>query len=192
MPHAHPLTSFERLASRLAAQVPVDVDEPGLYWAAVAVILAPGPDSILLIRRAHQEGDPWSGHMALPGGRREAGDPDLVATAMRETREEVAVPLERAALVGALADVIPRTPVLPPIAVRPYLFHLESRPPLSLSAEVAAAEWIPLDVLRASRQERATVEVAGMSRSTPAFVTLHGVVWGMTERILADLLSRLD
>jgi 8-oxo-dGTP pyrophosphatase MutT (NUDIX family) len=192
VPHALALTPFERLARRFAARVPVDVDEPGLYWAAVAVILAPDPDSILLIRRSHQPGDPWSGHMALPGGRREAPDADLVATAIRETREEVSIALARSALVGALADVIPRTPVLPPIAVRPYLFHLETRPALTLSAEVAAADWVRLDTLRTSRDEQATVEVAGVARSTPAFLTPHGVVWGMTERILSDLLSRLD
>jgi len=68
-------------------------EDPSLLWAAVAIILTPQPDSILLIRRADRSGDPWSGHMALPGGRREAGDSDLAGTAIRETAEEVGIRL---------------------------------------------------------------------------------------------------
>ncbi|MEP6687797.1 MAG: NUDIX domain-containing protein, partial [Gemmatimonadales bacterium] len=88
------------------------------------MVLVPSPDAVLLIRRADRAGDPWSGHMALPGGRREETDPDLVATAVRETFEEVGLSLAPADLLGSLDDVVPRTPVLPPIAVRPYVFAL--------------------------------------------------------------------
>lgn len=180
------------LRRRLAASLPIEADDPGLYWAAVAVILVPDPDALLLIRRAHREGDPWSGHMALPGGRAEPGDADLVATAVRETAEEVGVPLLADHLLGPLSDVAPRTPTLPPIAVRPYVFRLPSRPELTLNPEVAAAEWVELRLLAdpAVRQE-VTIQVAGGSRRFPAFVTPHGVVWGMTERILSTLLPHL-
>jgi len=175
------------LARRLAAP-PVEVDGPGLYWAAVAVIVVPDPDALLLIRRAQREGDPWSGHIALPGGRRQAEDIDLAATAIRETEEEVGVVLERADLVAALDDVAPRTPVLPPIAVRPFVFSVPERPRLALNAEVAAAEWVALDLLRAPGTHRVVeVAVSHGSLATPAYVTPHGVVWGMTERILSLL-----
>ena len=103
-------------------------DDPSLIWAAVAVVLAPDPDAILLIRRAERTGDPWSGHIALPGGRREPADPDLVATAIRETGEEVGIALEPERPGGSLRDVVPRTPALPPIAVRPFVFILPARP----------------------------------------------------------------
>jgi 8-oxo-dGTP pyrophosphatase MutT (NUDIX family) len=182
---------LDPIARRLAASLPIVVDEPGLYWAAVSVIIAPDPDAILLIRRAHREGDPWSGHMALPGGRAEPGDRDLVATAMRETAEEVGVELRDAWLLGALDDVAPRTPVLPPVAVRPYVFRVPERPRLALNPEVAAAEWLDLARLAdpAVRQE-IPVEVSGRSRLYPAFVVPGGVVWGMTERILSAFLER--
>ena len=175
------------LARRLAAP-PVEVTDAGLYWAAVAVIVVPDPDALLLIRRAQRDGDPWSGHMALPGGRRQVEDPDLVATAIRETSEEVGVALTATNLVGALDDVAPRTPVLPPIAVRPFVFSLPARPELVPNAEVAAVEWITLDSLQAPGARRMVeVAVAGGSRVTPAYVTPGGVVWGMTERILSLL-----
>lgn len=68
--------------------------------AAVALLLRPREQlEILLIKRAERDTDPWSGHMALPGGRREPGDADLVTTAFRETEEETGVPLDRKSVV---------------------------------------------------------------------------------------------
>ena len=66
--------------------------KPGTYdsEAAVSLLLRPSGDGLkfLAIKRAESEGDPWSGHMALPGGRRDAEDEDLWVTAVRETWEE--------------------------------------------------------------------------------------------------------
>ena len=129
--------------------------------------------------------------MALPGGRREPGDADLVTTAMRETAEEVGIELTWGNLLGVLEDVVPRTPVLPPIAVRPHVFRLGAVPGLSLNDEVASATWLSLEALAARWRAEVVVEVAGTSRVTPAFVMPEGVVWGMTERILRDLLDRI-
>ena len=159
-------------------------------WAAVALVIAPSPDSLLLIRRAEREGDPWSGHMALPGGRREESDPDLLATAIREVSEEVGVSLERDQLVSALDDVIPRTPSLPPVAVRPYLFQISTRPTLSFNAEVSDTVWVPVDVLLDPGTYRnVTLELRGETRDFPAYHLQDAFVWGMTERILTGFLD---
>ncbi len=164
----------------------------GLIWAAVAVILAPDPEALLLIRRAERLGDPWSGHMALPGGRQDPADPDLLATAIRETAEEVGLQLQPDHLIGVLDDVVPRTPVLPPIAVRPYVFGLERRHPLAPNLEVAAARWVPLDLLlHPGTYNSVRLEVRGENREFPAYRFEDTVVWGMTERILSGLLDHL-
>jgi 8-oxo-dGTP pyrophosphatase MutT (NUDIX family) len=182
-----------RLRERLALRESGSPDEdPTLVWAAVAIILTPQPDSILLIRRADRSGDPWSGHMALPGGRREPGDPDLAGTAMRETAEEVGVELRREDLAGSLADVIPRTPVLPPVAVRPFVFLLPERPAMRLNAEVAQASWVPVDyLLRPDTHHPVQLEVAGQSRQVQAYQLENAIIWGMTERILTSFLAEL-
>jgi 8-oxo-dGTP pyrophosphatase MutT (NUDIX family) len=154
------------------------------------VILAPDPDAILLIRRAERSGDPWSGHIALPGGRRDSADLDLVATAIRETQEELGIPLTRADLVGSLEDVIPRTTVLPPIAVRPHVFIVPAQPTLSPNDEVAGAQWVTIDhLLRPEVHHPVRLEVAGQSRQVPAYEVEAGIVWGMTERILTRLIA---
>ena len=170
------------------------MDERGdpLIWAAVAVILAPDPDSILLIRRSERAGDPWSGHMALPGGRQGPAEPDLVTTAIRETAEEVGLVLRSEHLIGSLDDVVPRTPSLPPIAVRPYVFALDRLAELALNPEVAAARWVPLDLLlHPDTYHSVRLEIRGERREFPAYRLDDSVVWGMTERILSGLLEHL-
>jgi 8-oxo-dGTP pyrophosphatase MutT (NUDIX family) len=177
-----------RLKERLAHRHPTTTDDATLIWAAVAVVIAPDPDAILLIRRADRVGDPWSGHMALPGGRRESGDLDLLATAIRETSEEVGFALLPEDLAGTLDDVVPRTPLLPPIAVRPFVFTLTTRPQFLLNPEVADARWVQLDrLLLPESRRRVKVEIQGGSREVEAFHWEDTVVWGMTERILSDL-----
>jgi 8-oxo-dGTP pyrophosphatase MutT (NUDIX family) len=183
---------FARLRERLADQYVDTALDPTLIWAAVAVIVAPDPDAVLLIRRAERTGDPWSGHMALPGGRRDSLDEDLVATAIREAREEIGLELERAHLAGCLEDVVPRTPVLPPIAVRPLVFVLPARLPLVHNAEVASAQWVPVDhLLQPENYHPVWLEVVGQSRQVPAYELADAIVWGMTERILTSLLHHL-
>jgi 8-oxo-dGTP pyrophosphatase MutT (NUDIX family) len=193
LPIALALTGrLARLHQRLASRASDTTEDPALIWAAVAIVLTPDPDSILLIRRAERTGDPWSGHMALPGGRREGMDSDLLATAIRETGEEVGLDLLPEHLAGSLDDVVPRTPVLPPIAVRPFVFTLGQRPSLTLNREVAAASWVAVDhFLRADTHHPVRLEVAGHTRQVPAYQLDHGVVWGMTERILNALLAQM-
>jgi len=181
-----------RLRERLAPALLAADEDSALLWAAVALIVAPSPDAILLIQRAERPGDPWSGHMALPGGRRDPEDDDLLATALREAREEVGISLPRETMLGALADVVPRTPTLPPIAVRPFLLALPSRPSLVLNPEVAAATWVSVDeLLRPEAHQQVSVEIQGGSRKVWAYVLGTGVVWGMTERILSTFVEHI-
>jgi 8-oxo-dGTP pyrophosphatase MutT (NUDIX family) len=191
---AQPLSQrLARLKQRLAAHQPVaDEGDASLIWAAVAVVLVPSPDAVLLIRRAERAGDPWSGHMALPGGRRDPADQDLVATAVRETFEEVGLRLDRGDLLGGLDDVVPRTPVLPPIAVRPFVFGLADRPELTPNPEVAGVRWVHLDhLLHPETYHSARLEIRGEPREFPAYRVDESIVWGMTERILTGLLAQL-
>jgi len=183
---------LSRLKDRLAHRLPTTTDDAALMWAAVAVVIAPDPDAVLLIRRADRPGDPWSGHMALPGGRHQPSDPDLLSTVIRETREEVGIDLVREQLLGGLDDVMPRTPVLPPIAVRPFAFLLPARPRLVLNPEVATSQWVTLeDLLQPGGYHLASLEVGGQIRDVQAYRLADAVVWGMTERILTGLLEQL-
>jgi 8-oxo-dGTP pyrophosphatase MutT (NUDIX family) len=158
----------------------------------VAVIIAPDPDAVLLIRRAERAGDPWSGHIGLPGGRVDPEDEDLSDTALRETAEEVGWSLSRDELLGTLDDVWPRTPLPTVIVVRPFVFATEARASLTLSEEVAEAFWVSLDSLRDPANYREIeLLLGGETRRFPAYHLGPYVVWGLTERILTALLELL-
>jgi 8-oxo-dGTP pyrophosphatase MutT (NUDIX family) len=181
---------LHRLAAAVAALRPLVANDANAIWAAVALVLVPAPDSLLLIRRAERTGDPWSGQIGLPGGRRDPGDPDLLATALREAAEEVGVRISRSACIGALDDVAPRTPVLPPIVVRPFVFVLPARPQLLLNPEVASAHWVEVDRLGSPETLRPfSISIRGEPRTFPAYYIDDIVVWGMTERILSRLVE---
>ncbi len=181
-----------RLAERLTARNPRTEDDDALIQAAVAVVFAPAPDAILLIERAERAGDPWSGHVSFPGGRSDESDSDLLATAVRETMEEVGVVLQPDQLLGTLDDVAPRRTHLPPIMVRPFVFALDRKPRLALSEEAAEAIWAPVETLLGPEAYHALmVGVGGTRRSYPAYRLGPRVVWGMTERIVTPLLTLL-
>jgi 8-oxo-dGTP pyrophosphatase MutT (NUDIX family) len=186
------LSSLDRLRRVLASRTPHTVVDPSRSLAAVAVVLAADPAALLLIRRAEREDDRWSGQMALPGGRWSPDDPDLLATARRETREEVGLDLTSAELLGTLDDIAPRTPTLPPVIVRPFVFGLSRSPPLHPNHEVALAAWVPLERLSdASVYRDYRQMVSGATLTFPGYHLPEGVVWGMTERIVTPLLEIL-
>jgi len=160
--------------------------------AAVAVLLHDGTEGLeaLFIHRAERAGDTWSGQIAFPGGRREPSDSDLRVTAIRETHEEIGVDLASAEPLGVLDDMYPRTPVLPPVVVRPFVFGLLERPATTLSDEVQDAFWVPFAALAAPGVSReVTIHHRGATRIMPAYVVGDHTIWGMTERILSNLLS---
>src|SRR5256714_3470500 len=166
---------------------PHPAEAAGARPAAVSLVLVEGPEGadILLIKRAERAGDPWSGQIALPGGRQDPGDADLLATAVRETREETGVELAAAERLGTLDDLAPRTASLPPILVRPFVFALPRRPVLSPNAEVQRVFWVPLARLSdAGVQSDVTPTVNDAERTFPAYRLRDDVIWGMTERIL--------
>jgi 8-oxo-dGTP pyrophosphatase MutT (NUDIX family) len=143
---------------------------------------------LLMIRRAWFDGDPWSGHVALPGGRRDPADRDGLHTAIRETAEEVGIDLAAGGvLLGALDEVKP-TGGAPPIQVGPYVFAVPAVTEPTPNHEVDTAFWIPLRHLAdpASAVEHLHALETGEHLTFPAIGYQEFVVWGLTYRILAE------
>ena len=164
--------------------------------AAVALVFAgrDGDLRLCFIRRATHPRDPWSGQMALPGGRATAADHSLRATAVRETREEVGLSLAPARYLGALPP-IPLVRGGRPTAgsVAPFAFHLRGAPPaLAVDpAEVAAGYWIAVRHLcDAGQRTELRMTGNGITRRLPAIRFRRHLIWGMTYRIVTALLDR--
>jgi len=183
------------LLRSLAEHPPVVVEvEESVRRAAILLALrarADGEPELLMIKRAEHEGDPWSGHIACPGGRMEPDDHDLAVTAVRETLEETGVDVARdGRLLGHLDDLYPRTPTLPPIVIRPYIALVRADVAIVASHEVAAAFWVPLSALaERGAWTIGTVTVRGVDRRVQVFQHGEYTVWGLTERALRQLLT---
>ncbi len=165
--------------------------------AAVAAIFREGEGGaeVLLIRRAEHPRDPWSGHMGFPGGRVDASDPTPLVTAIRETREELALDLEVAGeLLGRLSDV--RTHLAPsaaPRAVVPFVFALrDAQVVFQANHEVQEVVWVPLAFFleRANRSLLTWVR-QGVPLPLPCYHYGGRVIWGLTLRVLDELLEAL-
>ncbi|HKO49985.1 MAG TPA: CoA pyrophosphatase [Polyangiaceae bacterium] len=187
-------TAFRERIRRALADPTPDTPLAAPRTAAIALILLDleASSELLLIERATREGDPWSGHMALPGGHRDATDTDLAATAERETLEEVGLDLRaQAERLGRLSDCQPIRGV--PIAVRPFVYLLPARPTLLLSAEVRRALWVPvLPLLGGDRQATYTLSRGDQRLEFPAWDIDGRLVWGLTYRVLDEFFRRFN
>jgi 8-oxo-dGTP pyrophosphatase MutT (NUDIX family) len=168
--------------------------------AAVAAILRRAPDGadteVLLIRRAERPGDPWSGHMAFPGGHHEPVDRDLRETAMRETMEEVGLDLREHEFLGQLDEVAAMARGRSVgMTIAPYVFALRpSDTPLDLTPnyEVAELLWGSLGrMLRGEIDAVKEITYGGETMRLPAFAVQEQLVWGMTHGMLRSLFSVL-
>lgn len=188
---AHP--DLARLAVRLAARPPRDdMADKRAAVAAVFRVVDNAPE-LLFIKRAYREGDPWSGHMAFPGGRHEPQDPSLEYTAVRETMEELALDLTAGRVLGRLDDLAPRNVNLPSIVIRPFVAVVPPDVSFVPSDEVAATFWVPVARLREDdAQAEHVMTINGARARFPGYRVHEHIVWGLTERIVRQLLPLLD
>jgi 8-oxo-dGTP pyrophosphatase MutT (NUDIX family) len=185
--------SLENLRYKLARGQPAldPDDEPG---AAVATILRDGAEGAeaLLIQRAERPGDPWSGHVAFPGGKREPTDASLLATSIRETEEEVGLRLTPSSLLARLEDVRARTQGANGYRVAQFVFELPDpvAQVVTNAAEVAATLWVPLSRIEASGgKETVSWVIGGRSLELPCVRLGELVLWGLTYRMVSQVIE---
>ncbi len=166
--------------------------------AAVAVILRetdPGGTDILFIKRAEKPGDPWSGHMAFPGGHREDSDDSLKQAAMRETLEEIGLDLSPAEYLGPLDQqrAMPRGRPLN-MLIAPHVFTLSGNPDFTPNYEVDEVVWTRLGPLASNeRHDWETRPMAGQPTIFNGYRLERGhFVWGLTYRMLKSFFTALD
>jgi 8-oxo-dGTP pyrophosphatase MutT (NUDIX family) len=163
--------------------------------ASVASIFRSGHagTELLFIQRAAKDGDPWSGHMAFPGGRVDPTDVDSFATAERETMEEVGLDLTPADRLGSLRELDGGRANNRLVAVNAHGYWLHGDPPfLDPNHEVAEALWVPLAQLAdTDRHIDYLYPISGTTFPGIQLDKTQQVVWGLTLRFLSDLFTRL-
>jgi 8-oxo-dGTP pyrophosphatase MutT (NUDIX family) len=199
------MDSFELFVSRLRARLDrADAPTPptsDVIRAAVLLLLRRaegdgGEDAeILFIKRAERAGDPWSGHLAFPGGHAEKRDATLLDAAIREAAEEVGIDVrEGGRVLGSLPTFSPMSRRLPPLSVTPFvaLAPPAARPRLQ-RGEVDDAFWMALSAMKdVGTSASVRLTVTGEPREWPAYPSPLGPIWGITERILTRFLGLVE
>lgn len=179
------------IAQALAASVPdLSASARTRHSAAVALVLYPleGVLTTLLIRRAEDPRDPWSGQMALPGGWKDPEDPTLEQTARRECLEEVGLDLQDAALLGRLDDVETERLREIDLSVAAFVFYLKALPPLTPNVEVAEAVHVPLArFLDPAAFAPYRFPADPLDRDFPSIAHEGHIIWGLTYRVFRNL-----
>lgn len=165
--------------------------------SAVAMILQvrQGELHILMIKRAEREGDPWSGHMAFPGGRMDKADAHGFAVAVRETEEEVGLTLGAGdQCIGRLSDIVTRPKRGPfGMAVTPFVFRLEREVVFTPNEEVAEVVWVPLEfLLDSDNRERMHWKYKGVAMPLPCYMYEGRRIWGLSLMMLDEMMDLVE
>ena len=187
--------STQTITQKLAQHQPV-LSNTGDSHAAVALILdsAASTDDpeIIFIERARVPNDPWSGHIAFPGGRREPGDQLSLDTAVRETEDEIGVELSVGQLLGQLDDLTGRRSHH--LVVSCFVFMMSSVGPFRQNHEVADVFTLPISRLLETKRQTEVQYEAWQGQVFPAIrLSDHEepIVWGLTYRFLENFFTLL-
>ena len=170
--------------------------EPRAGRAAVAIMVREGSDAteMLMIRRATREGDPWSGHMGFPGGRRDPEDASNFSCALRETREEIGVDLSQwGTPLGELSDVNTGwRKDRPEMLVTPFIFQVSELPALTPNYEVGVVVWVPRHFLMdAANREPLEWDWKGKKMETDSYLYDSYRIWGLSLMMIDEMTGLL-
>ena len=189
------MISTDTITQQLAQHQPV-LSSTGDSHAAVALILdnavSRDDPEIVFIERAQVLTDPWSGHIAFPGGRCEPGDQLPLDTAVRETEEEIGVDLSTSRVLGQLDDLTGRRSHH--LVVSCFVFMMSSVGPFRQNNEVANVFTLPLSRLLETNRQTEVQYDSWQGQVFPAIrLSNHEepVVWGLTYRFLENFFTLL-
>ncbi len=163
-------------------------DEQGANAAVALLLKLENADlNVLFVKRVENLADPWSGQVALPGGKRDAADLSLMQTVVRETLEETSIDLSAGCrFLGVLTAL--RSKPRPGLMILPFVVLLEHEPSIRLNEkELEGFVWIPHgEIIRG----KGSVEFS--FGEVQAFVVGRMVIWGLTFRVLEDFSRTLE
>lgn len=177
-----------RMASTFRRPERYEYDVSKARKGGVLIALFNDGDAIrtVLMKRPDYAGT-HSGQVSFPGGKHEPGDADIIATALREAFEEVAIPNDDVRVIGQLTELY-----IPPsnFLVHPVLGVLDKVPELVPDQHEVERILLPdlAHFLRDDLIRQTAVPIQGNFRVDAPYYDVEGhVVWGATAMILSEL-----
>jgi len=174
------------------------------HQASVAIILRCDEErpELLMIHRAVKSGDPWSGHMAFPGGKHQPEDDSSLDTAIREAYEEIGLHLKPYQKIGRLSDIVTRHHDRRSLMkITPWVFLLpkgESQPhQLQLNHEAQSYHWLPLSTFDEGKRTQYTWRIRALKRfslslNLPSYRYQDKIIWGLSLIMLDEFQHVLE
>jgi 8-oxo-dGTP pyrophosphatase MutT (NUDIX family) len=148
-----------------------------------------GEELYIVLTRRRGDLRRHAGEIAFPGGRRDDGDPDLAATALREAHEEIGLPPGEVTLVGELPET---STFATGYVIHPFVGLIPAGVSWTPSPrEVDAVLELPLRAVR-DGQTQTQIERRGIRFVADAYIEEGHVIWGATARILQLLFEQLQ
>lgn len=193
------LETFSNVRGAIKYHNAVTLLETDALHAAVALILSEdnssktGGTQLLFIKRADRSGDPWSGHLAFPGGRINVEDKDPRMAAERETREEIGLDLKQSELFGQLDDL---HTVTTSMLVSAFVYGIDHSSSFDVNTEVAEVFWYPMNrLLYPQRYAMRRFDHQGVVGTWPSIdlcLPHLPFLWGVTYRFVVHLLKLMS
>lgn len=177
---------LEKLRERLQAHRPRRLNN-AYPQAAVLLPIVARPEPTLLFTQRTDHLAQHAGQVAFPGGKREPEDSTLLATALRESHEEIALDADAVEVIGRLGDVMS----LHGLRVTPFVGLIAPDLPLVAEpGEIAAIFEVPLRYFLDDRRSHTDViPVDDAPWYVPSYAFDGRVIWGLSAMMLVELLA---
>ena len=177
----------KRIIERLSKTLKQTTGDLDVQAAVVVLLKTNGHDfQVLFVTRAEKSTDPWSGQTALPGGKRNPEDRNMKETVVRETVEEAGINiLEGYRFLGAMEPL--RSTQKPEMKILPFVVLQENEQTIKLNEELTEYFWIHLKELVQNKRS-----IKFSFGEYPAYIIEKNIIWGLTYKIVHNLLSLLS
>ena len=174
---------IDELKSRLSTTLNPEIETDGKYRLASILVVIYGDDPIIVMTEKPKHLKFHAGEISFPGGKLDFEDSDLLETALRETREEIGLPISKEQVIGQLDPVVTLNSGF---LILPFVSVVNQIPNLSANAEVEKIFHIPLETFLKTEAKDPDPS-HNLIQEMYTFEYQNQIVWGASARILKQI-----